>query len=116
MAGIPLGPDTVTVRRPWRTVPDEYGNQVPDWHNAADTILTGCMVQPLAGDEQLPTGRDAIATVWQLFAPGGPDTLRATDRVVYRGVVHEVDGEVSVWLTPWGSPNHVQCRLKVVRG
>ena len=113
MTGILLGAQTVVTVRPG-SFKDSYGNDTPDWGNAIRTTVRGCSLQPLAGAELLPVGRDAVETSWQLIAP--PGDLQATDRIESDGVTYEVDGEVQRWFTPWGTLDHIQAHLKVVRG
>jgi len=92
-----LGPHTVTIRRA-TTTEDAYGNPTRNWATATATVVPGCSVQPVEGDEQT-VGRDTVVSRWRLFAPDGTDLL-ASDRVEHGGQTYEVDSEVGRWDFP----------------
>jgi Phage head-tail joining protein. len=105
--------DTVTVVRA-ELVDDGYGNQVPDWANAARHVVLGCRVQPERGSEYT-LDRDAIVTRWRLFAPAAAD-IRDTDRIEYEGVTYDIDGSVERWPSPTGRLAHIEARLVRTEG
>lgn len=112
--------DTVTVQR--ATVVEERGTTRLDWSNPAETVVAGCSVQPMAGDEKFTAGsqegggrRDAVITRWKLYAPPGIDLL-ARDRVVHAGVAYQIDGSPQRWPSPSGALSHVTALLFEVEG
>lgn len=107
--------ETVTVLRAAYVV-DRYGNATTerDWANATARSLSGCSVQPVAGNEVL-VDRDAIINRWIIYAPKGSDVL-STDRVVHKGITYEVDGDVRVWTGATGNHDSVQAILQRVEG
>jgi hypothetical protein len=104
--------DTITVIRAAYVV--ERGNQVPDWSAATEHAVTGCRVQPMAGEEVL-TGRDAVVNRRKLFAPATAD-ITALDRVRFGGVTYEVESPILPWRSPTSLLAHVETTLKRVEG
>lgn len=107
--------DTITVIRP--TYATERGNQIPVWTGAPEHTIANCRAQPFTGDELLaPGSRDAIITVWKVYAPPGADIL-STDRVrLSDGQTYEVQGSLQKWNSPTGSLASTQFTLKLVEG
>lgn len=103
---------TVTVIRPaWV---NERGTLIPDWGNVTEHTVTGCRVQPAAGDE-VHGLRDAVINRWNLYAPPAAD-IEATDRVRYAGIVYDVEGEIRRWPSPTGFLANTQATLQRVEG
>lgn len=75
------------------TVTNSYGEESIDWSDPDRLKITGCMFQPLPGDE-FNQGRDAITTRWEWFGPANAD-VTSYDRIEYRGVAYDVDGSVT---------------------
>jgi hypothetical protein len=100
----PTGPwppgETVTVRRAAREN-DPYASSPTrlDWTTVTEVRITGCGVAPRSSTEPVVQGRSEVLIGLTLFLPAGSD-IRALDRVVVRGVVHDVDGDPSVWRSP----------------
>lgn len=106
-----LGTQTVTVLTA-STTEDEYHNTVQDWSAPARSDIRGCSVQPGGGSEDT-VDRDAITTLWTVFAPLAP--LDSTNRVEYAGTAYDIDGPVDRWEV--GTPlDHMVIRLKAVAG
>ena len=106
--------DTLTRIRPAFT--SERGDQIPDWLNASEAELTGCRVQPMAGEEVTePQNRDSVTTAWKVYAPSGTD-VRSTDRIRYAGTLYEVNGSVRNWPSPTGTLASTQFELRRVDG
>ncbi len=110
----PLGAQTIVV---WHapSTQDAYGNMVLDWRSAVPTTVEGCSVQPLTGDEQQPTGRDALTVALLLLAPAH-SLIEGVDRIEHGRDTYEVDGPVERWPDPAGGTSHLQCRLRLVEG
>ncbi len=89
-----IGPHTITVRR--ATVADDaLGNETRQWGTATSTVVPGCYVYPVRGDEQT-VGRQTVVSRWGLVAELTTD-LEATDRVEWDGDTYDVDTEVQRW-------------------
>lgn len=91
--------ETVTVRRA-ATTTDRYGNTVRDWTSVTDTDVDGCAVAPNGAPETTSDGREAAVERLTIYMPVGSD-VEATDRVVVRGDVYDVDSEPSAWTSPY---------------
>ena len=92
--------EPVTVRRADTTI-DRYGNTTPDWTYITDTVVAGCAVAPRSSAED-NDGRTAVIVGLTVYMPEGTDVL-PSDRLVIRGVVHEVDGEAGDWRSPFSA-------------
>lgn len=107
---LPLATQTVTV---WRaSVVTDHGNDVRDWGTADSHDLDNCSVQPAPGPEDR-INRDAITTIWTVYAPITADVLD-TDRVEVNGIRYDIDGSVRRWQT--GILDHLEIPLKDVEG
>jgi hypothetical protein len=107
----------VRVRAGTRT--DRGGNQVPDWSaGAVDRLTIGQLnIQPTSQTEGHSTSsgtpdatRDAVTTGWRVQSEEGtrPD-ITAIDRLEWRGLTYEVDGEVAEWPDPLtGEVHHIE--------
>ena len=108
----------VRVRAP--LVSDRYGNQKPDWADAARVSVLGVNIQPAAArvpaSEEQTVDRQTTVTRWLLqTAPGVDLDLLETDRIEWDGMVLEVDGKVGRWPDPFGpGAHHVEAELKEV--
>jgi len=85
---------TVCVARQRAQTVDDHGESIPDWSDAAEAEIDGCIVQPLTGEELL-LNRDANKTLLKLWAPAGTDLLR-TDRVKVGDHTYEVS-DIQEW-------------------
>lgn len=90
--------DTVTVERAGQVV--ERGTTYQDWDAATRHEVHGCYVQSESGAEVLG-GREAIQTLWTLFAPPDAD-IRDTDRVVHDGHTYQIVGSIQRPESPTG--------------
>ena len=107
----------VRVRAGTRT--DRGGNQVPDWSPAQVNRLAidRLNIQPASQTEGTNTAsgaadptRDAVTTGWRVQSDEGttPD-ITALDRIEWRGMTLEVQGEVAAWSDPLtGLPHHIE--------
>ena len=87
-----------------RVVPvvDRWGDTVPgDWSTASELPIPGVGVALAHSTEDL-VGRTATVTGTTLYVPttAALDVL-PTDRFRVRGVVHDVDGEIADWTSPF---------------
>lgn len=105
-----LGPHTVTRKRGTSTGPPY--NEL-DFTDPDSLPIEGCSVQPGAPQEEILRDRDAVTTLWTVWAPGDPDVTEH-DRVQWQGADYEVDGTIS----RWGFPplDHSVIRLRAVKG
>ena len=90
-----------------------YDDQVIDWTNPAAASISGCSVQPAAGQE-IQLDRDAIVSRWTLYAPLTAD-IQSTDRIRHNGQDYEIDGSVQDWPDMFGL-GHRQCFLRKAVG
>lgn len=97
----------VRVRAGTRT--DRGGNQIKDWSPGAVQRLPvdGLNIQPASQTEQTDATRTAVVTGWRVQSDEGarPD-ITALDRLEWRGMTLEVDGEVAEWPDPIGGGVH----------
>jgi hypothetical protein len=93
--------ETVTRLRVTTTT-DAWNDTVDgDWSTATELPIDGVGVAPRSSTEDL-NGRTATITGTALFIPtAGVLDVLPTDRFRVRGVVHEVDGDVAEWVSPW---------------
>ncbi|QCX81051.1 hypothetical protein C9F11_37340 [Streptomyces sp. YIM 121038] len=115
----------VRVRAGTRT--DRGGNTVPDW--SADKVVrvpVGQLnIQPSSQAEGSSTSsgaadptRTAVVTGWRVQSAEGtrPD-ITAADRLEWRGMVLEVEGEVAEWSDPLtGAVHHVEFTMTRATG
>lgn len=104
--------DVVTVVRAATYV--ERGDTIFDWADVTTHDISGCIVQPMVGEEILGD-RDAVVRRWKGFLPHNSDLLE-TDRVVHLGLTYEIDGYVQRWPSPTGALKHDEITLKRVEG
>ncbi|MEU2789016.1 hypothetical protein [Streptomyces sp. NPDC007100] len=110
--------DFVRVRAGVKT--DRGGNQVPDWSAGAVSRLTvtDVNVQPNTQVETADPTRTVVVTGWRVqSAPGTAPDVRAVDRIEWRGLLLEVEGEVAEWSDPTdGSPHHIEFTMQRATG
>lgn len=84
-----------------------------DWDNAVEISLGGLNIQPVSSDDVEDSAAIDHISRWMIHnAPGaGKLNLLRTDRVVYDGVVFEVDGKVMHWPDPAGGWHHSEAYL-----
>lgn len=107
----------VRVRAGTRT--DRGGNITPDWSpSAVDRLQVAQLnIQPASQTEGSSTSsgaadptRDAVTTGWRVQSEEGtaPD-IQAVDRIEWRGMTLEVEGEVAEWSDPLtGTVHHIE--------
>jgi hypothetical protein len=118
--------DSLTrVRAGTRT--DRGGNAVPDWSDEAvqRLVVDGLNIQPASQTEGHSTSsggpdatRDAVTTGWRVQSDEGnrPD-ITATDRLEWRGMTLEVQGEVAEWPDPLnGTVHHIEFTMTRATG
>jgi hypothetical protein len=114
--------DTITIIRAARV--DERGDEILDWDDTDEWDIGGCSVQPMATEEVKFTGsaaseggtaRSAIVTRWKVYAPADAD-VEPLDRVRYRDVEYDVEGQVQDWSSPTGALDHTAFELRHVDG
>ncbi|MCC9154904.1 hypothetical protein LZP81_30805 [Streptomyces parvulus] len=91
---------------------DRGGNQVPDWSDAAvqRAPIGSLNIQPTTQTETEDPTRTAVVTGWHVHSAEGtrPD-ITAADRLKWRGMTLEVDGEVAEWPDPLtGAVHHIE--------
>lgn len=98
------------------TKTDRGGNTVPDWSPGAAGRATvgGLNIQPASQTESTDATRTAVVTGWRVQSePGTAPDIRAVDRLEWRGMTLEVDGEVGEWSDPLtGQPDHIEFTMK----
>lgn len=106
--------ETVTVQTP-ATSTDRYGKTVTDWSNPA-TRPESCAVGPGGSSEPSLDARAAIDSDFDLFFDHDP-AIVASERVVVRGLVCDVDGHPFSWRSPFSGwePGTV-VRVKIREG
>lgn len=97
---------------------DRGGNTVTDWASATRATIDQLNIQPASQTESTDPTRTAVVTGWRLqSAPGTAPDIRAVDRIEWRGMTLEVDGEVAEWPDPLdGSTHHVEFLMKRATG
>ncbi|MEU2780531.1 hypothetical protein [Streptomyces sp. NPDC007110] len=105
---------SVVIIRP-ATAEDEYGNNRPDWGDAAERIpVDQVNVQPNGGSSEDTDDKQVTVTGWLLIsAPGNMPDLRETDRIEFDGLELEVVGKVGRWPVPAGI-RHIEAQLREV--
>jgi hypothetical protein len=106
---------------------DRGGNTVPDWSPDAvqRLVVDGLNIQPASQAEGNSTAsgaadatRDAVTTGWRVQSNEGarPD-ITAADRLEWRGMTLEVQGEVAEWPDPLtGLVHHVEFTMTRATG
>lgn len=107
----------------------ERGDSLLDWSNTSEWNISACRLQPMATEEVQFTGsarseggtaRNAVVTRWKVFGPDAPDDgvqdIDPLDRVRFRGIVYDVDGQIQWWPSPTGLLSHFECVLRRVDG
>lgn len=105
-----LGAHTITVIRP--PARDKNGDPVPGSGTQVD--VDGCSVQPRQSTEATDL-RNTVTTGLIAFIPPGVE-VKATDRIVHKGVTYAVDGEPADWDDLEAVPSHLEVALKRVEG
>ncbi|MEV5770085.1 hypothetical protein AB0L49_02275 [Streptomyces antimycoticus] len=102
------------------TKTDRGGNTSPDWSPGAVDRLTvsELNIQPASQTESTDPTRTAVVTGWRVqSAPGTAPDIRAVDRIEWRGMTLEPDGEVAEWSDPLdGSTHHIEFVMKRATG
>lgn len=108
----------VRVRAGERT--DRGGNTVPDW--ASDEVVRLAVdqlnIQPTSQTETTDATRTAVVTGWRVQSEEGtrPD-ITAVDRLEWRGMTLEVQGEVAEWPDPLtGAVHHIEFTMTRATG
>lgn len=110
--GRKLGDDTLTVQRAQSSTDPYSQASAPDWSLTPTTHdIPGCDAQPGASAEYM-ISRDFSEVAFTVYAPSGSDVTEY-DRVLFRGVIYDVDGHPEVWS---GRLGHVVVHLKVRKG
>lgn len=77
------------------SVQDDWGNPV--------TVLSGsAAVEPIASDEPVQDGRQAVIVGYRLYFTEAL-SVDSSWRASVRGEVFNVDGKPAVWRNPWGA-------------
>ena len=105
-----LGEHTITVVRPPKPGPN--GDPLPGTGTSTD--IDGCSVQPRTSTEATD-GRDTIITGKIAYVPAGAD-IAATDKIKFKGVTYEVDGDLGDWDDLAAEPDHIEVLLRRVTG
>lgn len=93
--------ETVTRQRPGLETDPYSGEDVEQDHEAHYELeIPGCAFNPGGSSEPLEAGRSAVITRPEVYAPAGSDILEG-DRLVVRGEVYDVDGDVADWRSPF---------------
>lgn len=83
---------------------DAHGNGVDDWAAPVDVAVHAVAPVVREGREPDSGNRSLVVDGLQVFAPSGT-RFGPHDRVVWRGVEYEVDGETADYAAgPWPNP------------
>lgn len=99
---------------------DRGGNTVADWSEDQVTRLTvdQLNIQPTSQTEATDATRTAVVTGWRVQSEEGtrPD-ITAVDRLEWRGMTLEVQGEVAEWPDPiTGEVHHIEFTMTRATG
>lgn len=115
---LPLGGHTLTVLRA-PLITDTDNTKYRDWLNAVQTVLVGCEVQPFLLSSRLSveieTYREYSSTLYRVWAPPAFRPVY-TDRLLWNGVIYEVDAEPSIWSYSDGTPSHLNFLMRLRSG
>lgn len=114
---IPRLDDQVTVVSAPVTADDGHGNPVVDWGAATETVVAAA-VTPDSRDRSNAediTGQDTVISRMRLFLPAAA-VMTFLDRVVWRGDIFEVDGDVELHTDRRARPHHREALLRRVQG
>lgn len=105
--------ETITIRRQsdGPTGEDSQGNPV---FGVSEAPVDGCVFAPRGSDESNDATGPRVITGGTVYAPAGTD-IRYTDKLVIRGDVFVVDGEVGEWVPPFPTakvPGGVEVAVK----
>lgn len=106
-------PHRLVVLTPVATV-DEYGNPVPrlDYGPGASLRTVYAHVQPISSAEHAEPGRSPVLSRWRVFTRS---PIGAHERIEWRGLVLEVDGQPLSWAPRFGH-THFEVVLRHVAG
>lgn len=107
------GTDRVVRVRAALVASARYDTQRRDWAGADRLTITGVAVQPVSSTEAT-LDREYAATHLRVYAPAGADVC-ASDRIEWRSVTYEVDGEPGRWLDD-ATDHHVEFAMKRMTG
>jgi hypothetical protein len=102
------------------TKTDRGGNIVLDWSEGVaqrDTV-DRLNIQPTSQAEDTDPTRTAVVTGWRVQSEEGtrPD-ITAVDRIEWRGMLLQVEGEVAEWPDPLtGEPHHIEFTMSRATG
>ncbi|MFJ8583622.1 hypothetical protein ACIRD2_03040 [Streptomyces sp. NPDC093595] len=69
--------------------------------------MTGLNIQPNQQTERVDEQRTAVITGYKVqSAEGTAPDIRAGDRIEWRGLLYEVDGEVGIWPELFSDTTH----------
>jgi hypothetical protein len=89
-----------------------YGAEVPDW-TAPATVELACEFQPLTVQEDL-VQQQRTESQWKVFLYADADVV-ATDRIRFRGIDYEIDGQPKRWRLR-GGEHHLELVVQLVTG
>lgn len=103
---------TVTLVQRTVSGKDEYGN---DTYSEVQTDIPNCVFVPSSSTEIIQF-TDQVATSVTVFVPYGTD-VDYLDAVIVGGIRYEVQGEPSVWMSPFsGHTSPIQINANRVLG
>lgn len=97
---------------------DPYSNTTTgvDWTTPTTLSIPGCAVADGGSLEPLRDARNAVESDFDVILPFGSD-VRATDRLVVRGLTCEIKGRPFDWRNPFtGWEPGMVARCKIVEG
>lgn len=105
------GGETVIVQRA-DIVTDRYSGEQTEtsWDAVTEHTIAHVLCEPRPTSEPLQDHRNSVVSGWTLYLPAGSD-ITPQDRVVVRGLTHEVLGELADWrFGRWRPGVVVQCQ------
>lgn len=96
-------------------------SSVRDWANAAETVISGCNIQPFKLAEKLAYSNDKEREFSKMglrvYAPVEADgVVTAESKIRYNGTVYDVLGIQGVWFRLDGTLDHVAFIMRERRG
>lgn len=107
---MPLSFSRETVRVLRAPMRESRGSQVPDWERAEEHEVSGCLLTARATSQDRDGRALQVTSGLTLRAPYGSDVMPG-DRVIARGELYEVDGEVFHTESPAGRASSTRCAL-----
>lgn len=111
---MPLGNFTITILNAPLKQDGRSGNLKREWGEAVSTVLPGCWLLPISGDEAVQDREFSMVNL-RLYTPW-TEHLLVTSRVEVNNLTYEVNGEPRRWPGPAGDWHHIEADIKRLTG